>query len=254
MINDISVNSGGPIDGTTQVNNIAISDGEHDYSSGDWYGGVDYSDGYVIVSDTTSANLLGRTTGGDTGMVIPDKPTFWKSSDLTDDSLIGLINKLPGSTGGHTTVSGAKASISGTYVILNDQKPIVSGYSFELVTLPYEPPSAGRVIFPVLSGAGTEGTLNPNKFDLDSVYWNVADIEGVNTESYFNTIANANYRITFTQNGDSAVYTATGLGLEEGSELSRSFFMGPANSVVLVTASDANFVANQLVTISFELI
>jgi hypothetical protein len=65
MIKDVAYNTGGAISGTTQVNNIAIAtDDNPDYTEGSWVGGVDTSDGYVIVCDTTSAGLVGRTTGG----------------------------------------------------------------------------------------------------------------------------------------------------------------------------------------------
>ena len=67
MIFDVAYNNGAPISGTTQVNDIAIGTDNPDYTNGNWAGGVDDSDGYVIVSDTTTAGLIGRSTGGGTG-------------------------------------------------------------------------------------------------------------------------------------------------------------------------------------------
>lgn len=66
--------------GWVQVGNIAI-DIEGIASSNDmpFVPGVDDSydiNGYIIISDTTSTGLNGRSTGGNTGVVSPDTPTF----------------------------------------------------------------------------------------------------------------------------------------------------------------------------------
>ncbi len=122
MIKDVAYNTGGTISGTTQVNDIAIAtDNNPDYTEGSWVGGVDSSDGYVIVSDTTSANLVGRTTGGGTGIAQSNTPTFWKSDGLTDQALIDLINKLPGSAGNYSNVTAARNALaSSSFAIVND--------------------------------------------------------------------------------------------------------------------------------------
>ena len=49
---------------------------------------------YVIVSDSTTAGVVGRTTGGNTTPNEPaDTPTYWISNDF-----LALVNALPPST------------------------------------------------------------------------------------------------------------------------------------------------------------
>ena len=97
MIKDVAYNTGGTISGTTQVNDIAIAtDNNPDYTEGSWVGGVDSSDGYVIVSDTTSANLVGRTTGGGAGWLFySDEGNINALAPTADGNAIFLINGSP---------------------------------------------------------------------------------------------------------------------------------------------------------------
>jgi hypothetical protein len=113
--------SGNPIDGATQLVDVVLGTGEPDYGAGGWVGGVDDSVGYVIVSDTNSTGLAGHLTGRG-NPADPDQPTFWRSADLTDASLIELINRLPSSPGGFTDVTTARNWLNGTGVfgITND--------------------------------------------------------------------------------------------------------------------------------------
>jgi hypothetical protein len=108
MINEVEYNpSLTPVTGAVQIDNILIATGSPDFSTGNWVGGVDDSDGYVIVGDTTSSNLAGWGTGGGTGVAQPNTPTFWKATGRTDNALIALVNKLPGSGGNYTNINDA---------------------------------------------------------------------------------------------------------------------------------------------------
>jgi hypothetical protein len=114
MINEVGYNpSSTPVAGGQQIDYVVVATGTPDFSigsltDGHWVGGVDDSDGYVIVGDTTSAGLAGWGTGGGLGGVAPsDTPTFWKTTARTDSALIALINQLPGSAGNYTTIAGA---------------------------------------------------------------------------------------------------------------------------------------------------
>jgi hypothetical protein len=112
-----------PIAGAKQSAKLAVATGVPDYTVGTWYGGVNNDYRYIIVSDTTSDNLVGAGTGGGTGApAAADSPLFWSSDDLSDASLISTINRLPGSPGNFTDVATAKnwISTSGIYGILND--------------------------------------------------------------------------------------------------------------------------------------
>ena len=83
------------IPGATQVGTLAVAIGDVDYSTGGWVAGVSDDNGYVIYSDTSSLNLVGRTTGGNTGIASSNMPTFYRSQFKTYQSLLQLINRIP---------------------------------------------------------------------------------------------------------------------------------------------------------------
>jgi hypothetical protein len=93
--------NGSPISGFKNVGKIAIdiNPGLGDYSLGNFVGGVSGSYdsiGYVIISDTTTAGVVGRTTGGNTtGPAPADTPTFWVSATKDDAGFLSLFNRLP---------------------------------------------------------------------------------------------------------------------------------------------------------------
>lgn len=107
MVYNAIYNTGANIAGTTQVGNIAVATGSPDYSVGDWAGGVDDTGCYVVISDTTSTGLAGRSAGGTSDVVPADTPTFWKSTTDTDQSFLDLVNLLPGSPGTITDIGTA---------------------------------------------------------------------------------------------------------------------------------------------------
>lgn len=57
------------------------------------------TNGYIIISDTTNANLVGRKTGNSTGVAEADKPTYWASASKTEESFLYLVNRLPSRSG-----------------------------------------------------------------------------------------------------------------------------------------------------------
>ena len=86
--------------GWTKVGNIAVnSSNNQNYPFGFIPGILDTYDttAYVIVSDTTTANLVGRTTGGGLGVALPDQPTWWVTPAKSDISFIDLAKRLTGS-------------------------------------------------------------------------------------------------------------------------------------------------------------
>ena len=50
---------------------------------------------YVIISDTTTAGLVGRSTGNNTGIAVAYTPTYWVTASKTDQGLIDLFYRLP---------------------------------------------------------------------------------------------------------------------------------------------------------------
>jgi hypothetical protein len=89
------------ISGFRNVGNIAVdtNPGSGDYSLGNFIGGVmsSYdSTGYIIITDTSTAGVVGRTTGNNSGIISqPNQPTFWVSPTKDDTGFLYLVNRLP---------------------------------------------------------------------------------------------------------------------------------------------------------------
>ena len=85
-------NTGSTIDGTTQIGNIAIGVSEQDYSQNPggvkWWMGPDEELGYVIANQVPTGD---HPTPTDEDSYI----NFWRSTDLTEQSLLDLLNVLP---------------------------------------------------------------------------------------------------------------------------------------------------------------
>ena len=206
---------GTPISGFENIGNIAVDTepGSGDYSLGNFVGGVSGSydnNGYIIISDTTTAGLVGKTTGGNTtGPAPANEPTFWASTSKTDDSFISLVNNLPARSGQspfdgttHGLVSacnwlslngywtsyvapvlsldaGNTASYPGTGTVWID---LVDGREFNLLGAPssgvptYYPADGGKIGFYAPAGhyaACTASLPTMNKFTL-SIWHNWA--------------------------------------------------------------------------------
>jgi prepilin-type processing-associated H-X9-DG protein len=85
------------ITGCTQVGNIAVSTDMSITNLSGFSGGIDDTNGYVIISDTVNAGLVGRSTANHVGVVssTPSVPTYWRSPLRSSDSFINLSNRLP---------------------------------------------------------------------------------------------------------------------------------------------------------------
>ena len=85
-------NTGSTIDGTIQVGNIAIGVSDQDYSQNPggvkWWMGPDEELGYVIANQVPTGD---HPTPVDEDSYI----NFWRSTDLTEQSLLDLLNVLP---------------------------------------------------------------------------------------------------------------------------------------------------------------
>jgi len=93
-----------PIAGCAMIGNIAVVTAVNftSWSSASFVGGLSASldlAGYVIISDSNTAGIVGRTTGGGTTPdEPPDKPTYWVSVTKDDTGFLTLVNSLPPST------------------------------------------------------------------------------------------------------------------------------------------------------------
>jgi hypothetical protein len=209
---------GTPISGFENVGNIAVDTepGSGDYSLGNFVGGVlsTYDDnGYVIITDSTTAGTVGRTTGGNTTPpVSANEPTFWVSVSKTDNSFLDLVNKLPArygqsffvnttqastwlSSNGYWTSyiapvlsldAGNTASYPGTGTVWTD---LVDGRQFNLLGAPssgvptYDSGNGGKILF--YAPAGHYAVCNTSlpsmtKFTLSVWhYWNGGNTGGL---------------------------------------------------------------------------
>jgi len=90
---------GVPITGFENIGNIAVDvTGNGNTTLGNFVSGIPVqydSSGYVIISDTTTAGLVARTTGNNTGTASANTPTFWVSNAKDDPSFLNLTNRLP---------------------------------------------------------------------------------------------------------------------------------------------------------------
>jgi len=90
------------IDGLTQSGNIIVDLTGTNTSSYNFVAGVSnivLGTNFVIVSDSTTAGVVGRTTGGNTTPNEPaNTPTYWISGGNSPDAFLALVNALPPST------------------------------------------------------------------------------------------------------------------------------------------------------------
>ena len=87
-----SYNTGSTIDGTIQIGNLAIGVTEQDYSSNPggvkWWMGPDEELGYVIANEVPTGDHP-------TPVEVDSFINFWRSTELTDQSFLNLVNVLP---------------------------------------------------------------------------------------------------------------------------------------------------------------
>jgi len=99
-------NTGFTIDGTIQIGNIAIGVSDQDYSQDPggvkWWMGPDEELGYVITNQVPTGD---HPTPVDEDSYI----NFWRSTDLTEQSLLDLLNVLPITNGLEPFTNGSDA-------------------------------------------------------------------------------------------------------------------------------------------------
>jgi hypothetical protein len=237
-IYDVKYNpSGEPITGATQMGLLAVAIGSVDYSTGGWYGGVDDSLGYVIYSDTTSTNRVGRLAGSGSSTASALRPNFFRSKGKTDNALLDLINKIPGNTQSFNDIEDAKNWINNSenYGSLYDfvNSGTTSGTSSNSGTsgtsggatggtgswyfysdeggLDANPPeSNGNAIFLISNNDTLTETFNPNTAEI--IYLNVNDSSGLSYQTQFNNLKTLGGTISLVQNGNMATFTSVANG------------------------------------------
>jgi hypothetical protein len=242
----------GPIPGTEQVGSLAVGTPANGFAATglQWWNGPDEDLGYVIAQSVPSNTQPTPVSG------VSASVGFFRSSALTDPSFISIANVVAGPSGPFASGSSAKTWLNAngywtSYVGVTG----ATGGGYELVILPYNPPAAGDVIFPNFASTPSQGNTNPNIFATGGVYWNAVDINSVNQSSYYNGLIGNSATISFTQNGNTAIYSATNTAiLFDGPTGSQAYNYNPnarPGQLTLTQASPSNFVVGQTVYISF---
>ena len=131
----------------------------------------------------------------------------------------------------------------------------VTGYGYNLVVLPYNPPTSGNTIFPTFATPGlNSGTTNPNTFNVNGIYWNVIDTSSIDRTSYYSGMTGVSVTAYFTQNGNTAIYSGSPTAFVYDTAGSVNFNYNPGarpNQLVLIQSASTNFVTGQTVYISY---
>ena len=136
----------------------------------------------------------------------------------------------------------------------------VTGYSFNLVVLPYNYPSSGNTIMVDQATPGS-GTTNPNVFATtnNGIYFNAIDTNGVNRTNYFATFTGQSITLTISQTGSTAIYSGDSKAFQSwssGGDSGFTFGYGiaqpgySAGTTSLIQSATTNWVTGQTVTIS----
>ena len=136
----------------------------------------------------------------------------------------------------------------------------VTGYSFNLVVLPYNYPSSGNTIMVDQAVSGT-GTTNPNVFATtnNAIYFNAIDTNGIDRTSYFAAFTGQSITLTISQTGSTAIYSGDTNAFQSwnsGGDSGFSFGYGiaqpgySAGTTVLIQSATTNWVTGQTVYIS----
>jgi hypothetical protein len=148
-------------------------------------------------------------------------------------------------------------SVTPTFTPTPSTTPIpVTGYGYNLVVLPYAPPTSGNTIFTRFTVIGqSTGVTTPNTFDVNGVFWNSIDNLSVDRTSYYSGMTGTSVTAYFTQNGDTAIYSGSSTAFTfEGPPGQQAFNYNPGtrpSQLVLIQSASTDFVTGQTVYISY---
>jgi hypothetical protein len=215
---------GSSIDGTEQLGNLAIGTPTSGFTqSPKFWNGPDEDLGYVIAHQTPSGQPGADGTTAFLG--------FWRTQSKTEESFIELAEYVSNGTQTFNSGSDAKSWLNTngywtsyisapvsptptpTQTPTNTPTPSTSpvaltGYSFNLVALPYNFPSSGNSIMNSAGGI-TSGSTDINVLATGGrgFYLNSIDSESVNRTNYYSVFTGQSVTITFYQAGITAIYS-----------------------------------------------
>jgi hypothetical protein len=147
----------------------------------------------------------------------------------------------------------------------------VTGYSFNLIVLPYNFPATGNTI--MNQGAVQTGTTNPNELTISGrgIYFNSIDSDGIDRTSYFSQFTGQSVTITMSQTGSTAIYSGdtsafkywsgntgelpgvAGDGFVFGTQVGLPPLGIPSGNAVLIQSATTNWTVGLPVYISAEI-
>jgi len=145
----------------------------------------------------------------------------------------------------------------------------VTGYSFNLIVLPYNYPATGNTIINSTSPTQT-GSTNPNVLNSNQrgIFFNSIDSDGIDRKSYFSQFTGQSITITMTQTGSTAIYSGDtqafkywsgntgaspfvpGDGFVFGTNITVPGLTAGTGNAVIIQSAPTNWVTGQTVYIS----
>lgn len=205
--------------------------------SGNWNSGTSYNQGDFVVYQNVMYIALGNVLAG---QLPPDVNLSWEL--VVYGAQFGPVTPTPSVTVGLTptptptsseipvtptetptvTITPTTSELPVTPTPTSSEIPAtptqtatptptpqpVTGYSFNLVALPYNFPSSGNSIMNN-SGGINSGSTEINLLNTSSrgFYFNAIDSGSVDRTNYFSSFTGQNVTVTFTQTGNTAIYS-----------------------------------------------
>jgi hypothetical protein len=301
-------NLGTTIPGTEQVGNLSIGAPTSGFTNNpQFWNGPDEELGYVIaqsVSGNTQPTPLSgvtasvgffRSTDLTEGSFITLSETIAGQSFANGDDAKTWLNNngywtsyesIPSPTPTSTTTPTNTQTPTSTETptptpsVTNTQTPTntptpstspipVTGYSFNLIQLPYNYPASGNTIINSTPPIQT-GSTNPNEFNLNQrgIFFSLIDSDGIDRTSYFSQFTGQSVTITMTQTGSTAIYSGDsqsfkywsgntgtppgvpGTGFVFGTNISVPGLTAGTGNAVIIQSASTNWVSGQTVYIS----
>ena len=249
-------NTGSTIDGTTQIGNIAIGVSDQDYSQNPggvkWWMGPDEELGYVIAHEVPPGNQP-------TEVEVDASLSFWRSTDLTDQSFIDLLNSIPITDGLplFTNITDAQDWLTNNNHFTSydtnlptptpTPTPSAGGNVPYNLSNVYQSPFTGNTVWLGSAPYSTNNLVNTLGTTAAPIFFNQIDANGVDRTTYFGAATGKTFTLTFTQNGNSAIYSGTTSGMSYMGSGEGTFQIIPSSISLIQSSPVSAFTYNQLV-------
>jgi hypothetical protein len=232
---------------------------------------VDLGPGFIVPGDVNYYTFTGATPSGCYSVIgkinapIDDAVTSSFGSGGCNDCESTYITPTPTPTNTETPTNTPTPTETPTNTPTPSTTPIpVTGYSFNLVVLPYNFPATGNTI--MNQGAVQTGTTNPNELTISGrgIYFNSIDSDGIDRTNYFSQFTGQSVTITMTQTGSTAIYSGDSQSLKSWATTGDTGFVFgtqvglpplgiPSGNAVLIQSATTNWTVGLPVYISVEI-